>query len=346
MSTQKALYLLEPKGKFAVQERDIQEPGPGEVLVEIHATALNPVDWKIQAFDFFIKDYPAVLGTDAAGIVKKVGAGVTNVAVGDKVLHQGYFDNRRATFQQYTVVPAEIVAKIPPNLTFDQASTIPLTLATAAIGFYQKKKAGGIGLDAPWEEGGRGKYAGEPILVIGGSAAVGQHVIQFAKLSGFSPIITTASKQNEAYLKSLGATHVIDRSAPLADLPATVKSITDKPVKVAYDTISYADTQNAAYEVLAPGGSIVIVLAEAVDKDKITSDKEIVHVLGSVQAVEHREFGKGLYAKLTGLLEAGDIKPNNVEALPNGLAGIPGGLEKLRKGVSAVKLVARPQETA
>ncbi|EKM58616.1 uncharacterized protein PHACADRAFT_253081 [Phanerochaete carnosa HHB-10118-sp] len=346
MSTQKALYLLEPKGKFAVQERDIQEPGPGEVLVEIHATALNPVDWKIQAFDFAIKDYPAIVGTDSAGIVKKVGAGVTNVAVGDKVLHQGFFDNRRATFQQHTVVPAEIVAKIPPNLNFDQASTIPLTLATAAVGLYNDKKGGGIDLDAPWEEGGSNKYAGEPILVIGGSSAVGQHVIQFAKISGFSPIITTASKQNEAYLKSLGATHVIDRNAPLADLSASVKAITDKPVKVAYDAISFADTQNAAYDVLASGGKFVVVLNEAIEKDKITSDKEVVHVYGNVHMPVNREIGKSLYAKLTSLLEAGDIKPNNVEVLPNGLAGIPEGLEKLRKGVSALKLVARPQETA
>ena len=123
MSTQKALYLVEAKGALAVRERDIPTPGPGEILVEIHATALNPVDWKIQAFDFFIKEYPTILGTDAAGIVKAVGEGVTNLAVGDKVyvavlllcdgeadlgsvfrLHQGYFNTRNATFQQYTKI--------------------------------------------------------------------------------------------------------------------------------------------------------------------------------------------------------------------------------------------------
>lgn len=192
MSTQKALYLVEAKGALAVRERDIPTPGPGEILVEIHATALNPVDWKIQAFDFFIKEYPAILGTDAAGIVKAVGEGVTNLAVGDKVyvfrcclpvvtkrlmifrLHQGYFNNRNATFQQYTIVPAEIAAKIPDNITFDQASTIPLTLATAAIALYSPKPAG-FGLEFAWEESGRGKYAGQPILVIGGASSVGQH---------------------------------------------------------------------------------------------------------------------------------------------------------------------------
>lgn len=85
MSTQKALYLLEFKGKYGLKERDMQEPGPGEVLVKIQATALNPVDWKIQELGWVITDFPAVLGLDSTGIVKKVGAGVTSVAVGDRV---------------------------------------------------------------------------------------------------------------------------------------------------------------------------------------------------------------------------------------------------------------------
>ena len=82
---QKALFLLEAKGAFAVQQKDIPKPGPGELVVEVLATSLNPVDWKIQETGFFIKDYPAILGQDVAGIVKEVGEGVTEFAVGDKV---------------------------------------------------------------------------------------------------------------------------------------------------------------------------------------------------------------------------------------------------------------------
>jgi len=346
MSTQKALYLLELKGQFAVRQKDIQEPGPGEILVEIHAAALNPVDWKIQADGIIVTEYPAILGNDTAGIVKKVSTGVTNVAVGDRVVYQGFFDNRRGAFQQYSVVPADFVAKVPSNVTLDQASTLPVGLATAALSFYSRKDAGGIALTAPWEEGGRGKYTGEPILVIGGASAVGQQAIQFARLSGFSPIITTGSLHNEAFLKSFGATHVIDRNVPLSELPAAIKAITDKPVKVAYDAISYPETQNAAYDVLAPGGKLVIVLFDALDKDRLTPSKEIGKIVGNVQLAEYRDVGRSLYANLTSLLEAGDIKPNNIEVLPNGLAGIPEGLEKLKKGVSALKYVAHPQETA
>ena len=133
-------------------------------------------------------------------------------------------------------------------------------------------------------------------------------VIQFAKLSGFSPIITTASKSNEAYLKSLGATHVIDRSVPISGLADAVKAITSEPVKVAYDSISLPETQAAAYDVLAPGGQLVIVLDDSIPKEKLTADKEVVHVFGNVHVPENREVGKSLYAKLTELLAAGDIK--------------------------------------
>ncbi|EKM58633.1 uncharacterized protein PHACADRAFT_253109 [Phanerochaete carnosa HHB-10118-sp] len=346
MSTQKALYLLEAKGQLAIKTKDIPEPDTDEVLVEIHAAALNPVDWKIQTNNIIVKHYPAILGLDAAGVVKKVGSGVINVGVGDKVVYQGFYDERRAAFQQYAVVPADIIAQVPPNVTLDQASTLPIGLATAALGLYNRKGAGGIALTAPWEESGRGKYAGEPILIIGGASAVGQLVIQFAKLSGFSPIITTGSLHNEVLLKSLGATHIIDRNAPLSELSDTIKAITEKPVKVAYDAISYPETQNAAYDILASGGKLVHVLFNALDKDRLTPDKEVVHVFGSVHPPEQREVGRKLYANLTSLLETGDIKPNNVEVLHNGLAGIPEGLEKLRSGVSAFKFVAHPHETA
>ncbi|KAI0697615.1 chaperonin 10-like protein [Cytidiella melzeri] len=151
MSTQKALLLLEPKGSYAVRNVDIPKPGPGELLT-----------------------YPAVLGTDSAGIVKEVGEGIATFAVGDKELLR----EPKETFQQITVVPAEIAAKLLSNLTFDQAATVSLTLATAAFGLYSKKAAfharGGAELVPPWQEGGRGKYDGPPILVIGRSSAVGQ----------------------------------------------------------------------------------------------------------------------------------------------------------------------------
>lgn len=133
-------------------------------------------------------------------------------------------------------------------------------------------------------------------------------VIQFAKLSGFSPIITTASKPNEGYLKSIGATDVIDRTHPLSELADTVKAITPKPIKVAYDSISLPETQNAVYNLLGSGGKLVLVLNEAIDNK--TDDKEVAQVMGNVHVPGQRKLGVSLYSKLTELLAAGDIKVN------------------------------------
>lgn len=86
---QKALLLTgklgEPSGKFVVDVKDVPEPGPGCVLVEVHATALNPVDHAMADTGLFVTEWPVILGFDAAGVVKKLGEGVTHFAVGDQV---------------------------------------------------------------------------------------------------------------------------------------------------------------------------------------------------------------------------------------------------------------------
>ena len=86
MAQQKALFLETPvNGEFRVRTKAIPKPGPGEVLVKIHATGLNPVEWKIRAFNFLVEKYPVILGLDAAGTVEDVGEGVSTLAKGDRV---------------------------------------------------------------------------------------------------------------------------------------------------------------------------------------------------------------------------------------------------------------------
>ena len=84
-ATQKALFLQEAKGSYAVGDAPIYKPGTGELLVKLHATGLNPVDWKIKKFGIFIEKYPTILGADGAGEVVEVGGGVTDFQKGDKV---------------------------------------------------------------------------------------------------------------------------------------------------------------------------------------------------------------------------------------------------------------------
>ncbi|KAM5545024.1 hypothetical protein V8D89_001135 [Ganoderma adspersum] len=353
MATQKALILPVKQGEWQVTEVPIPKPGPKELLVKVAATALNPVDWKIKDFGLFVQHYPFISGTDASGIIEEVGSEVTNWAKGDKILFQGYFTNERATFQQYTTVPADLAAKVPESLTLDQAASVPLGLATVITGLWNHHPdAKSISLAAPWEEGGQTKYAGKPFVVLGGASSVGQYAIQVARLSKFSPILATASPHNAALLKSLGATHVLDRSLAPAALAAEVAKLTGgAPVEVVYDSIAHADTQALGFELLAPGGALVTTLPTNIPEDVLKAGagagKRVVNVFGSVHHPENRAFGVELYSRLEELLRTGAIVPNQVEVVPGGLAGIPEGLQRLKLNkVSGKKLIVNPPETA
>ncbi|KAI0749257.1 GroES-like protein [Daedaleopsis nitida] len=344
-AVQAAIVLQSKQGFFAMTSRPVPHPTAGEVVVKNEASALNPVDWKIQEYGVFVEEYPAILGFDAAGIVAAVGEGVTTLKAGDRVVYQGILDsaNDHATFQQYTLVPADMVSKVPESVSFDQASSVPLGLTTAAIGLYHQQ--GGPVFVPAWAEGGKGKYAGTPILFMGGASVVGSFAIQLAKLSGFSPIITTASPKNDALLRSYGATHVLDRQLPSDALRAEVLAFAGGPLSVVYDAISLPETQRVAYDLLAPNGTLLVVLPEEV-KER-SEGCAIVVVRGVVQFPDNLEFGKKLYDVLPALLEAGDVKPLNVQVLPGGLGAIVGGLLKMKNNeVSASKLVVRPGETA
>ena len=129
-----------------------------------------------------------------------------------------------------------------------------------------------------------------------------------AKLSGFSPIITTVSPHNNNLVRSLGATHPLDRNEPVSTIPAAARNITSEPFSIIYDAYgASAEIQNTAYDLLAPGGKLVLVLGSQVDPSKITPDKEVIATFGTVHAENNRELGKDLYANLTQLLASGDL---------------------------------------
>ncbi|KAF8525712.1 GroES-like protein [Gautieria morchelliformis] len=347
MAQQKACVLLEKFGAFAVQKIDIPKPAPGDILVKVMATALNPVDWKTQKYGVFQDTYPALLGVDVAGVVEQVGEGVTAFKKGDRVFHEATFQNKHAPaineqagFQEYTTVPAEIAAKIPDNISFEQAASIPLGIFTAAISFYNPIGQNGAGLTPPWEPAGEGKYKGQGILIFGGSSSVGQYAIQLASLSGFSPIAVTASAHNSGLVKSLGATHFIDRKA---DVAAEAAKIFTTPLSIVFDAISEG-TQEAAWKALAPGGTLILMIP-AEEAIKSGEDGKTAFVAFGMAHV-HRDLGRSLFSKLPDLLQAGKVKPNAVEVLPGGLAGIEAGLKRMSENkVSGVKLVVRPPET-
>lgn len=85
ISVQKVLHLAKAKGPFVIANSPVLRPGPGQISIKVISAALNPIDWKIQAFDFIVQNYPAILGSDIAGDVEEVGEGVEGFSKGDKV---------------------------------------------------------------------------------------------------------------------------------------------------------------------------------------------------------------------------------------------------------------------
>ncbi|KAH7907118.1 chaperonin 10-like protein [Hygrophoropsis aurantiaca] len=170
---QTALWIHAKRAAFTLGPNTIPSPGLGEILVRLHSIALNPVDWKFQDLGWDL-EYPSVFGHEGAGTVEALGAGVKQFVKGDKVLHQGTASVFEGTFQQYALVPEIIASKIPDQLSFDEATTLPLGIATAAVPLYSPAPKG-LAYEAPWEDHGRGKYAGHPILILGGSSTVGQY---------------------------------------------------------------------------------------------------------------------------------------------------------------------------
>ncbi|EIM91562.1 GroES-like protein [Stereum hirsutum FP-91666 SS1] len=369
--TQTALLVASAGEPFTVSTRFVPKPGSGQVLVKVEAAALNPIDHLIQSRGMYIREWPAVAGSDGAGSVVSVGEGVEGgpVKVGDRVLFEGIFAANRGTFQQYALSDASRTVKIPANLSYDAAATFPLGFHTAALALYGTFQFEfgpgdriwrGMGLEIPVGQG-EGKYKDEPILITGGSSSVGQYAIQLAKLSGFNPIITTASPSNTAYCTSAGATHVIDyHTVPYSALGEHISStITTKPIRIISDVVSSAESQRACWDILSGHNgngkmSITLPLAETIKgemKENLVDGKEggnkgIYSVFGNGNAPGLQEDGDKLAAALEGWLKEGKIKPNNVELLPGGLAAVAENVKRFHAGgVSAAKLVVRPFET-
>ncbi|KAG6917715.1 hypothetical protein DXG01_001366 [Tephrocybe rancida] len=329
-TTQKALLLESKQGNFVVGSRSIPVPGSGQLLVKVLAAGLNPLDWKIQKYGVLVNNYPAVLGSDIAGEVEAIGEGVTAFSKGDRVFAQGPFVSDFAGFQQYALTHAATTAKIPAKTSFEDAATIPVALTAAYVGLYNKKPHG-LGLKWPTEIANQGKYAGKPIIVLGGASSVGQ------LLSGFSPIITTASLKHTDFLQSLGATNVLDRNLSTDVLKAQVSELTRAPIDIVYDAISSSVTQQAGNDLLVPGGHLITVVYLTITK---SNDVNHIQVLGILGLPQNKELVESLYAKLSLLLEQ-----DAIIVLGDGIDGVVGGLQKLQNDqVSGVKLVARPWE--
>lgn len=153
--------------------------------------------------------YPTVIGTDAAGVVVEVGAGVTRLRPGDRVLGYAAGQERarntpaEGAFQQYVTVLERVCTPIPDQLSFERAAVLPLGLATAAAGLFELDQ---LGLRPPTAGVGP---TGDVVLVWGASTSVGCSAVQLARASGYT-VLATAGTHNHDLVRSLGAEAVLD----------------------------------------------------------------------------------------------------------------------------------------
>lgn len=136
--TFKAAVIPQFGAQNVVTSRSLPPIEPDEVSIKITATAINPIDWKMQETGAFIPEYPAVLGSEAAGEIVQVGSNVSDLTVGDRVFFQGILDKGYAssTFQQYCKMPAVLVSKTPDNISDEQAAGVQLATMAVTVAFY------------------------------------------------------------------------------------------------------------------------------------------------------------------------------------------------------------------
>lgn len=184
-------------------ETDRPIPGLTDILVEVCGVSVNPVDVKVRANRPPPEGGPRILGFDGAGIVRQTGDAVTRFKPGDAVFYAGEF-TRSGSNAAFQLVDERLVGQKPGALGFAAAAALPLTSITAweiLFDCFRLSEGGG---------------QGEAILIIGGAGGVGSILIQLAKqLTGLVVIATASRDDSRAWVKKMGADHVIDHRNPL-----------------------------------------------------------------------------------------------------------------------------------
>jgi zinc-binding alcohol dehydrogenase family protein len=201
----KNLPIGAPESLLDVELPDPQ-PGPHDLLVEVRAVSVNPVDVKVRGGRPPEAGQPKVIGWDAAGIVRAVGRDVSLFKPGDRVWYAGSL-LRPGTNSELHLVDERIVGTMPASLDFAHAAALPLTSITAWELLFDR--LGVPESTAP---------SGATLLVIGAAGGVGSILVQLArKLTGLTVIGTASRPETAQWVRDLGAHHVIDHTKPLAD---------------------------------------------------------------------------------------------------------------------------------
>jgi NADPH2:quinone reductase len=241
-ATMSAMLLDGPGAAFRLADIMKPTPGPGEVLVRVHASGVNPLDAKIRAGEAGHARHPlpAILGIDMAGMVEAVGMGVTRFQPGDTVYGMtGGVGGVQGSLAEYASVDADLLAVKPTNLSMRDAAALPLVVITAWEGLVDRAHV----------------QAGQKVLIQGGAGGVGHVAVQIALAFG-AEVFATASDADGDYIASLGAT-AIGRDLPMEEQIARYTG--GRGFDLVYDTVGGA-VLDACFKLVCRFGHVVSAL--------------------------------------------------------------------------------------
>lgn len=222
--------------ELTLEQAEQPEPQANEVLIRVHAAAVNPVDWKFTEGgmkDFVPIQFPYIPGRDIAGIIAAVGPGVTAFQPGQAVFGQ----SAKGGYAEYVLASVATLALKPDTLSFAQAAAIPVGATTAWQGLFDHGNL----------------QPGQTVLIQGAAGGVGSFAIQFAHQKG-AHVIGTTSSANVEFVRSLGADTVIDYKTTSVE-----QAVHD--VDLVFDTVGNA-TLAASLTALKHGGTLVTIAGQ------------------------------------------------------------------------------------
>jgi NADPH2:quinone reductase len=285
----KAIVLKSFGGPESFELCDLPKPVPhaSQVLVRVHATSVNPLDYQVRRGDYpDLVQLPAITGHDVSGVVEAVGPGVTTFSPGDEVWYTPQIFEGPGSYAEYHVAAESIIGKKPPTLSLLEAACMTLVGGTVWEALIVRATL----------------RVGESILVHGGAGGVGHVAIQLAKATG-ARVFTTVREANFEFARGLGADVVIDyKKEDYVD--AVMRETGGGGVDVVFDTIG-GNTLSRSPDALAQLGRVVTIVDTA-------QPQNVIQAWGK-NASYHFVFtrqNRGKLDELSSLVDRGQLQPH------------------------------------
>ncbi|MGI9284936.1 MAG: NADP-dependent oxidoreductase [Pseudomonadales bacterium] len=275
-------------------ELPIPEPGADQVLVQVAAAAVNPIDRRLRAGElqeYITRTFPVVPGWDFAGRIVKFGKNVSDWKIGDEVIGLAFsWSIQHGTYAEYVPVDASAIAAKPENTSFYDAAALPLVSLTA---WQSLAEFGNL-------------QRGQTVLIQAGAGGLGSVAIPMAKYLG-AIVYTTASAANIDYVRDLGADHVIDYN--ISNYESVIREQEPEGLDIVLESLLGEGIAEAAIRLVKSGGVVVYMNNEPPDMPEI-AERNI-----KTEFLHHRPDGQML-KELVSLYESGAIKVPRIQLLP------------------------------